>query len=398
MNLDTDDPVTQIVTVIGLRNNPDAMTDGQGILDTMLCGVAQQTLDSRLSQLRDLKQHGYPYTPKGLMSYCHSRRAEPIGIGKLKAMEQTLRWCYRLSTKRLDPEKDGSWFQLSAYIQGYTRKYPTKVTPKGAINMEQFKQMLAHASKIDAVRAKANFDAAVFQYAFAFRPGHVEHLKYGHFSVGEEGIYKYHGPNLKCKPKDPQTVTHHCMPELNETIKQFLSTPRENNTILFGRYDFVWIGSIIKSAAVQYQWPKEVLWNGAHCLRHGSIAQAVKAGGLLGGLHRAGHYCEDMIEHCYGPSTEERIALMRHPTRRYTRRRATKQETQNPARTATNNNEDAAPAATAAPQTEEPRPKNVSRKNKICRKPPGKKSKKSTVKTSRRATKKIAKQRRTSNK
>jgi hypothetical protein len=152
----------------------------------------------------------------------------------------------------------------------------------------------------------------MFHYAFAFRGEAVRWVRRRDFYFDTKTqLWYFQGDNRKRKPNDPSSVTHECMERLNGAVAQVLGRHDEKSEMpLFPDYDVLWVGRMIKAAAIHFGWPKELDWNGAHCLRHGSIAEAVAAGGVAAGMRRGGHYTPGMVSGLYGLKSDERLKLL----------------------------------------------------------------------------------------
>lgn len=297
-----------IVEVVRLRNSGARMTEEQEILDLQLEGIATSTLESRLSHLRKVVDAGFEITPRGVMKFMNqSRRAQIFPGGTLDGIAQSARYFVMLRGRKLEPDSHGTWEQLNHFVRGYKRRHPVKIVEKGAINHAQYSQLLSHMVQVDPNVAKDQIRCVEFQYGFAFRPGHVCMVTRNEFYLDEQdGLWKYYGKNFKMKPNDPEMVQHECMPWLQDNVSKFLEEAPPGDQPLFPDYNITWVGRMIKACARAHGWPPGVKWNGAHCLRHGSIADAYAAGGLGAGRRRGGHFSDAMVMR-YGRPTEERL-------------------------------------------------------------------------------------------
>ena len=155
----------------------------------------------------------------------------------------------------------------------------------------------------------------VFQYAFAFRPGHVGMVCRRDFKLNANNHLEFYGRSDKRKARDPEHVRHESMTSLQSIIDKFLTEAAPGYQPLFPGYDPEFVGIMIKEASEAGKWGKQVQRNGAHCLRHGSISAAWQEGGLEAAKRRGGHFTDEMASD-YGFTTEQRIAIQRQPKRR----------------------------------------------------------------------------------
>ena len=261
------------------------------------------------------------------------------------------------------------------YERGYCRDHATIIVPKGAITEQQFGELCRYMLKHHTARGREQWTGMVFQYAFAFRPGHVGMVSRNDFKLNTSQLWEFYGRNDKRKAKDPEHVRHESMTSLQGIIDKFLE--------LFPAYDPEFVGTMIKEASKAGKWSKHVQWNGAHCLRHGSISAAWQEGGLEAAKRRGGHFTDEMASD-YGFTTEQRIAIQRQPKRgtkaRWSVRARKPAGSGRTKATATARavSDDGAPgAATARPKkAQKPRPKRAARKATATRakhKPAGKK-------------------------
>lgn len=191
-------------------------------------------------------------------------------------------------------------------LNWYRQHHPSKRSEKGAITFEQFGQLLEHAREHKS--SQDQLAAVTFHYAFAFRGGRVSKVKRKHFRKDFEGNWNYNGPRDKAQAnaEDAERDVHEVMPALNDAVSAILKeSPAGNDDALFPRYTSKWVREIVKSAAKHYEWSKLLNWTG-HCLRHGSIAEAVAAGGVEAGFARGGHKSISMVAH-YSRPNEVRI-------------------------------------------------------------------------------------------
>ena len=96
------------------------------------------------------------------------------------------------------------------------------------------------------------------------------------------------------------------MKQLHAIIDEELRASNDADSLLFPHYDQLALRRYIRQADAHFKWPAELNWNGPHCFRRGSAADAMQSGGIEAVKARTGHRTDAMGRH-YGQGIDELI-------------------------------------------------------------------------------------------
>ena len=210
-----------------------------------------------------------------------------------------------------DPLSDSDKAFMTRIVEGFKRTHPETTMPRGAIDAPMLQDLLGMLRSEDYKRRRI-VDGLLVQWAFGLRGGQIKGLLTQHFfhvpgEDGEPSSWLYIGPRFKDRTSvsaavDP--VLHRSATQLYDTVSAILRGARPGD-MLFPRHDAAEVNRIIQRAAVTLRWDPTLKWDGGHCLRHGSLVEAAREGGLAAVLARGAHRSQQMQLH-YSRSNEER--------------------------------------------------------------------------------------------
>jgi hypothetical protein len=196
-------------------------------------------------------------------------------------------------------------------IEGYERANPVVAKPRGALTAEMFAQVLKMLDEEKYARGDI-VSGLSFAFGFGLRGGQVKTLLRKEFHA-VDGSWLYLGVRHKVKNAGSPTIgveNHDLAPELYPFVTGYLSSTSDPQVRLFPDYDGREVGHIIKRAAAKFGWDPSVKWDGGHCVRHGSMVDARRAGGMAAVIARGAHKTAAMQAH-YSRTNEARAAAAR---------------------------------------------------------------------------------------
>ena len=172
-------------------------------------------------------------------------------------------------------------------VEGWKRQHVNVVSPRGAITADMFEAMLGMLIK-ERYNHSSVVSGMIFQWGFGLRVGQVRTLTRAQFfntpqSGQQPATWTYIGPRHKDRSSVSAAVApemHRMAPEVLGRVDAFLAAAPHEPGPLFAGHNGREVNAIIKRAAARLGWPKNVKWNGSHCLRHGALVEAGRQGGL----------------------------------------------------------------------------------------------------------------------
>ena len=288
--------------------------------------LAPKTRATAASLLRNLHSAGRSATPFGL-----TQLLILMEVGEVRKLASSTVTGIKDAIARtassvgvfFDP---GSWTRMKAAMKCYSINNPPMRKEKGAIDIEQFRQLIELVRERGGPYVEENVAAITVQYAFGFRGDNVMLMKRIHFRHLTNEGWSYCGPRHKEKKRDgvlQEVDFMSCMPDLQEEIGGIMdSVPSDDANRLFPFYHLAWCSKIVKEAAQLHGWNDMLNWCGSHCLRHGSAVQAAGPEGNVADaaarlsctMANAAHYCRS--EDTRVTQTEANLAGLGGPATR----------------------------------------------------------------------------------
>ena len=171
---------------------------------------------------------------------------------------------------------------IDEVIKGYAREYPPCVIDYGPIVWDKMEALLQLAEADTTVMADIYWGMA-FQWAFALRVSQVAKVRACDLRRRKDGRWEYCCARQKghTAAADEEVEYHLGAPQTTEYINRLLALraglgPGE---YLLPGYTIQGVNAVIRRAAVIFGWNLTLQWS-SHSLRHGSLTQARREGGM----------------------------------------------------------------------------------------------------------------------
>ena len=291
----------------------------QAAIAALVCdSVGTSTQDQYRSLLRSMIAHQHPTEKRPLypgwkdflvyLTLPQSTTRSHCYIDHLRA---AVMWNQRSAGLPVSPA-DAQYVGYA--VEGWKRRHANVVSPRGAITADMFEAMLGML-----IKEKHNHGSVVsgmiFQWGFGLRVGQVRTLTRAQFfytpqSGQQPATWTYIGPRHKDRSSVSAAVApemHRMAPEVLGRVDAFLAAAPHEPGPLFAGHNGREVNAIIKRAAARLGWPKNVKWNGSHCLRHGALVEANRHGGLELVRARGAHRSTAMQAY-YAQEVSQRVA------------------------------------------------------------------------------------------
>lgn len=243
--------------------------------------------------VEELRAEGFACSYDGLLRYfCAHERDK--SVGQMRTMKCAVLHFMRLEGRQQCPgaEKD-----LDMILQGLaTLERERRTEPlRGAIEDEQLTQLVKYASQ----EGHAEYgDAFTVMRGIACRPRDIGELTPARVNLRASLVQLRSKRARHLKAHQGAFETHPiCTTEALAVLSTRMKRARNEDERLFPGWRTQRASAIVKRAASAFGWPRDLKWDGAHCLRHGSanavLLEALERVRIAGGwrsMNLAKHY------------------------------------------------------------------------------------------------------------
>ena len=286
---------------------------------------APATLANHVAVLSRVANAGFPVTILGLASYIADAHARDVRLHAttLANTMWAMSYMYKVMGKRIPRVQ---WTMVKLAVKRYAIDHPCEINIKGVISVDQFWDLYRAAEKVDGDLATG----MMLQMGFGLRPGQVRTLKRKQFVNTVEDGWHYTGDRFKVKSTEKplsgvqRVENHSCVPELNTAVALVMGRFNAySDELICPTFKVAAASKMFKKVGEAEEWNKGenalLNFNGMHCIRHSSIAQARASGGTEAAKRRGAHETLQMLN-MYSQTNEQRVAVVKRKRGRQERR------------------------------------------------------------------------------